>query len=275
MNRKRRRRLRGRGRATPQEEVRYRPHPTGRVKTPLPTGPLLLSIAAHLSLAMFLNWSPTFKSTTRLPAVVTVDLVAALPQAATTAQRPAPKPAPAPPPKPKAPEKKVLPTPELQRKPKPKAKPKPKPKAKPEPPKQKPEPRQEKSLADVMADLRREEGSAEPSPAKERLPNARPDGRGEGRGVQITAQEAAWRRRAKRHVTRNWVLQPGFRRQLLETEVHVKLAAGGQVLDVDVARRSGNPWFDESVERAIRKSDPLPAPEKSGQWVFVFRPEDL
>ncbi len=252
--------------------MRYRPHPTGRVKTPIPTHALLLSVAAHLGLAMFLNWSPSFAPRQQLPAVVTVDLVAALPQATAAAPTPEPKPAPTPPPpKPKAPEKKVLPTPELQRKPKPKAKPKPKPKPKPK----KPDPPPQQDLADVLADLRAEEGSKEPSPVRERRPGARADARGEGRGVQITAQEAAWRRRAKRHVTRNWVLQPGFRRQLLETEVHVKLAAGGKVLDVDIARRSGNPWFDESVERAIRKSDPLPAPEKSGQWVFVFRPEDL
>ncbi len=272
----RRRRKNHRAEPAPPEDAPRRPHATGRVKTPLPIAAILFSFAAHLGLALFLNWSPRFPSKTHLPAVVTVDLVAALPQAKAPAAASKPKPPP-PPPKPK-PEKKLLPTPELQRTPKKAKKPKPKPKPKkakpkPEPPPRK-EPEPEQDLSDVLAALREEEGTKAPSPAVDRRQDARPDGRGEV-GVRISPEEAGWRRRAKKHVTRNWVLQPGFRRQLLETEVHVRLAAGGEVIDIDIKRRSGNPWYDESVERAIRKSNPLPAPERSGNWVFIFRPEDL
>ena len=40
-------------------------------------------------------------------------------------------------------------------------------------------------------------------------------------------------------------------------------------------RRSGNPWYDESVVRAIQKASPLPPPPEAGEWPFVFKPEDL
>jgi colicin import membrane protein len=84
-----------------------------------------------------------------------------------------------------------------------------------------------------------------------------------------------WMRRAKVHVTRAWVLAPGFRTQPLSTEIRVRLNAGGQVLGTRVVRRSGNPWFDESVERAIKKASPLPPPPEADEWLFVFRPEDV
>lgn len=271
---RRRRKDRKQAHPDPADQAPQRPHATGRVKTPLPIAAILFSFAAHLALALFLNWSPRFPTKTQLPAVVMVDLVAALPQATAPPAAAEPKPQPAPP-KPK-PKKKLLPTPELQRTPKQAKKPKPKPKKQPPkpepPPKKQPEPEQQ-DLSDVLAALRREEGAEAPSQAVDPRPDARADGRGD-RGVKISPEEAGWRRRAKKHVTRNWVLQPGFRRQLLETEVHVRLAAGGEVIDIDIKRRSGNPWYDESVERAIRKSNPLPAPERSGNWVFIFRPED-
>ena len=82
-------------------------------------------------------------------------------------------------------------------------------------------------------------------------------------------------RRAKIHVRRNWVLTPGFRTQPLETHVSVRLDAGGRVLgEPKVVRRSGNPWYDDNVVRAVQKASPLPAPPEAGSWPFVFRPED-
>ena len=55
----------------------------------------------------------------------------------------------------------------------------------------------------------------------------------------------------------------------------VRLSAGGEVLGTRVERRSGNPWYDESVERAIKKASPLPPPPEADEWLFVFRPEDV
>jgi len=86
---------------------------------------------------------------------------------------------------------------------------------------------------------------------------------------------AAWLKRAKIHVRKNWVVPPGFRTQALEAQVEVDLDAGGQVRGTPkLTKRSGNPWYDEGVVRAIQKSSPLPRPPEAGKWPFVFVPED-
>jgi TonB family protein len=93
--------------------------------------------------------------------------------------------------------------------------------------------------------------------------------------VLAPPEVVAWVRDARIHVRRVWVLAPGFRLQALETHVLVELDARGNLLgEPSITRRSGNPWYDESVVRAIQKADPLPAPPEAGKWPFVFRPED-
>jgi TonB family protein len=167
------------------------------------------------------------------------------------------KPKPVPKPKPK---------PEVKAKPKPKPEPKP---AKPEP-KAAPEPPQQ-SYSDVLAELRAEEASVSPAPAA----GAGAAASARGPGVLVSPEVMAWMRRAKVHVTRAWVLAPGFRDQALQTEVTVRLGADGKVLTTRITRRSGNPWFDESVERALAKASPLPAPPEAREWSFLFTPQDV
>jgi TonB family protein len=230
---------------------------------------LAFSGVAHLALLLVFTCSPRPAGTV-LPAVVRVDLVAAAPVTA--------KPAPAKPkakPKPPKSRKKVLPT-------KPSAPPKPKPKAKPKPvakpkPAAKPEPAAESQVEydDLMAQLRKEAGEAKAPAQPARMAGAGSALPGAGRGVPVTPEVMAWMRKAKVHVTRAWVLAPGFRAQSLSTEIRVRLSAGGDVLRTRVVRRSGNPWYDESVERAIKKASPLPPPPEADEWLFVFRPEDV
>ena len=223
---------------------------------------LAYSGIAHLALLLVFTFSPR-PAGTALPAVVRVDLVAAAPATA--------KPAPAQPaakPKPPKPKKTVLPA-----QPRKAPKPKPKPVAKPKPaPKPEPAAEPQADYDDVMAQLRKQagevKGSAVVAGAGSGLPSA-------GRGIPVSPEVMAWMRRAKVHVTRAWVLAPGFRTQSLTTEIRVRLNAGGQVLGTRVVRRSGNPWFDESVERAIKKASHLPPPPEADEWLFVFRPEDV
>ena len=155
------------------------------------------------------------------------------------------------------------------RPPKPKAELAPKPKPAP-----KPEPAAEPQVDydDLLAKLREEAGEAEKPVEMAGAGSALP---GAGRGVPVTPEVMAWMRSAKVHVTRAWVLAPGFRTQPLSTEIRVRLSAGGEVLGTRVVRRSGNPWYDESVERAIKKASPLPPPPEADDWLFVFRPEDV
>jgi len=157
---------------------------------------LAFSGAAHLVLLFVFIFSPR-PGGTALPAVVRVDLVAAAPAAA--------KPAPARPkakPKPPKPRKTVLPA-----QPSAPPKPKPKPAAKPEP---KPEPAAEPQVEydDLLAKLREEAGEVE-EPA--RVAGAGSGFPGAGRGIPVTPQVMAWMRSAKIHVTRAWVLAPGWR----------------------------------------------------------------
>lgn len=222
---------------------------------------LAYSGIAHLALLMVFTFSPRPQGTA-LPGVVRVDLVAAAP--ATAKPGPA-KPKPKPQPKPK-PKKTVLPA-------EPTRPVKPEPKAKPEPlPEPKPAAEPQVDYDDLLAKLREQAGEAEEPVEMAGTGSGLPGG---GRGVPVSPEVLAWMRSAKIHVTRAWVLAPGFRTQLLSTEIRVRLSASGQVLGTRVVRRSGNPWYDESVERAIEKASPLPPPPKADEWLFVFRPEDV
>jgi len=218
---------------------------------------LVYSGVAHLVLLMVFTFSPR-PGGSAVPTVVRVDLVAAAPAKVTSAPaRPRPKPP--------TPKKTVLPA-----QPSRPAKPKPAPKPAPVPaPKPAAEPQVD--YDDFLSKLREEAGEerqVETAGTGSALP-------GSGRGVPVTPEVMAWMRSAKIHVTRAWVLAPGFRTQILSTEIRVRLSAGGQVLGTRVARRSGNPWYDESVERAIKKASPLPPPPEADEWLFVFRPEDV
>jgi TonB family protein len=224
---------------------------------------LLVSAVAHAGLLGLL--AVEFEhSVTTLPGVVAVELVAA-PAAVTAAPRPAP--APRPPPKP-VPKKVVLPAQPTTPKPKAKPEPKPEPVAEPEPT---PEPAaEEKDLSDVLAQLRADAGeeTAEP-PVQTAMAG------GGGLGQPVSPEVAAWMKKAKIHVRQAWVLPPAFRTQALEAHVVVDLDASGNVRGTpEVVRRSGNPWFDEGVVRAIQKASPLPPPPEADEWSFVFVPGD-
>ncbi|MDJ0787150.1 MAG: TonB family protein [Myxococcota bacterium] len=242
---------------------------------------LLYSALAHIFVISSMMLSPRPIVRPALPAVVEVQLHAALPSSAAPPPEPIPeqpKPEPPPPPvakpKPPVPEKVVLPE---EPKPLPKPKPKPKPKAKPKPvakkPDPKPPPETEESYDDFLASLRAERAAkAPPGP-----PTAVARGpRGPtGPGIVLPPEVVGWMRQAKVHVTRAWVLAPNFRTLPLETEIAVRVDRSGAVRATRITRRSGNPWFDESVERAIRKASPLPPPPEAEEWSFIFRPEDL
>lgn len=218
-----------------------------------------------------------------------------------------PRPAPAPeprreavlpkpvaPPEPKKPRERARPDPEPKPRPEPKPEtrqaerqpePAPEPKAPPAParaaaPAARPAaPRREESYDDVLAGLRAERGETRPA----RVAGATSPGvdgasgvagsSARGAGQPLDAEVAFWLRAAKLHVEGAWVVPPGFRREALRTVVSVRLDPGGRVLGAPLVReRSGNPWYDESVVRAIQKASPLPPPPEAGEWRFEFTP---
>jgi TonB family protein len=235
-----------------------------------------VSAALHVVFVLAFWIGPIRRSGPVLPAVVRVNLVEAL--ATAPAARPAPaalpKPLPPPPPPPVA--KKVLPKQPaplpkpkpVEAKPKP-AEPKPKVEPKPEPKAKEPEPAPEQELDDVLAQLRNEAGETAPKPVEQpaALPGGGPAG---GPGIVVDPETARWMREVKIHVTRAWILAPGFRSEALLTIVEVDLSPTGEVLGTSTQQSSGNPWYDESVERAIQKASPVPAPPEAGEWQFSF-----
>jgi colicin import membrane protein len=199
--------------------------------------------------------------------VVSVELVRAPAAARPAAPAPVAKPAPPKPPPPPKPKKIVLPaeptTPKIQPKPVEKA-----------PPVQ-PKPKAEQQYEDVLAQLRAESGEDAPPTEIAKVEPTAIGSPGSPNGVAISPEVAAWLKRAKIHVRKNWVVPPGFRTQALEARVEVNLDASGGVRGTPrLSRPSGNPWYDEGVIRAIQKSSPLPPPPEAGKWNFVFLPED-
>jgi TonB family protein len=225
---------------------------------------IAISFAAHVVVVVVFGFSPESKISVPR-GVVSVELVRAPAAARPAAPGPAAKPAP-PKPKPK-PKKIVLPAEPTT----PKIEPKVVEKAPPVPPK----PKAEQQYEDVLAALRAESGEDAPPTEVAKVEPTAIGPPGSPDGVAISPEVAAWLKRAKIHVRKNWVVPPGFRTQALEARVEVNLDASGGVRGTPrLSRRSGNPWYDEGVIRAIQKSSPLPPPPEAGKWNFVFMPED-
>ena len=56
-----------------------------------------------------------------------------------------------------------------------------------------------------------------------------------------------------------------------EVQVRIKILPGGDVLDIAIARSSGNRVYDMAIERAIRSAQPLPVPAADSELFPQFR----
>ena len=138
-----------------------------------------------------------------------------------------------------------------------------------------PEAPPQQEYGDVMAQLRAELGEPAPEAPAQEVQSAALGGGGAGPGRPVSPEVARWLRDARIAVRRNWTLTGNFRMQSLTAVVEVKLDAAGHVKGTpQVARRSGNPWYDDGVVRSIQKASPLPAPPEAGTWTFVFTSDE-
>jgi colicin import membrane protein len=220
-----------------------------------------LSLLVHLALAgvIFLGvrWQVS------APHVVTVDLVDELPPPAPVVEAPKPPPKVEPPPvvkpEPRV-EKPQIVIPE-------KPKPKPKPEAKPKP---KADPDFQKRFREQMV---AEQKALDQQRAERDL-------------RELIARQAAAARakalneyvaRIQAKVKGNWILPQGLQGNP-EAVFDVVQLPTGEVLTTRLARSSGNPAYDQAVERAILKSSPLPLPAQrelfSRELKLTFRPLD-
>ena len=89
--------------------------------------------------------------------------------------------------------------------------------------------------------------------------------------------EEAYKHRIRLKVRNNVSLPPGIQGNP-KAEFEVTQLPTGDVLDVRLLRSSGNPALDAAVERAIRKSSPLPKPAQPELFKRVlnlsYRPQD-
>lgn len=236
-----------------------------------------ISTVAHLLGGLLLAMTPTWSTSPAMPEVIAVDLVMAPPApgrrpapapqarpapAPEAAPAPAPEPVPAPAPLPVEkkiilPEEAALPKPKPQERPKPA----PAPRRRELDPSELQQPREApQQYEDVLAQLRAEaDEPAEAAPAAEpqAAPSPAPSAASSGRPVP--PEIAAWIKRVRVHVSRNWPVPPGFRTQMLETEVMVTLGPDGTILgEPELVRGSGNYHYDDNVMRGLRKASPLP-----------------
>jgi colicin import membrane protein len=248
-----------------------------------------LALLIHLLLVAVLIFSVRIPS--RAPEVVTVELwepPAPEPKAEPKPEPPKPEPKAEPPPPPPPPAPKPEPQPEIkkpdiveQEKPKPKPPPKkeeprPKPKPKPAPPKRDVEfeRRMKEELAQEQKRLQEEQKAAEAARQERELKEliAKQQAAAAQKGL------ATWTDKIRQRIRQNIIYDLSRVQGNPEAVFDVTLLPTGEVLNVTKRKSSGNPGYDEAVERAISKASPLPKPDSPSlfrrQLELHFRPQD-
>jgi colicin import membrane protein len=169
--------------------------------------------------------------------------------------KPEPKPLPKvePKPEPLLPKKPDIAVKEEKKKPEPK-----KPEPKPEPPKPEPKPQPQPKF-DFSKELARETSELKPRPNTQQLANAAA-AEAEQRASANKKGLADYASKIRMKVRGNIMLPPSIQGNP-EAVFEVNQLPTGEVLDVKLKRGSGNPALDAAIERAIRKSSPLPKPD--------------
>jgi colicin import membrane protein len=238
---------------------------------------LTFTALVHVGLIVVLFLGVQWKRSA--PEVMEVELWSAMPKQATQVPPPPPPPEPEvqpvpkplpkaePKPEPPAPKKPDIAVKEEKKKPEPK-KPEPpkpelkKPEPKPEPKKPetpKPEVKQPPKAPDFSKELSRETSELKPRPNTQQLANAAA-AEAEQRASSNKRGLADYASKIRVKVRGNIMLPPNIQGNP-EAIFDVNQLPSGEVLDVRLKRSSGNPALDAAIERAIRKSSPLPKPD--------------
>ncbi|NTV68757.1 MAG: TonB C-terminal domain-containing protein [Azonexaceae bacterium] len=240
---------------------------------------LAFTIAVHVALLAFLFFGVQWKRSK--PEIMEVELWSPKPMPAQYVPPPPPPPEPEVKPEPPKPIPKLEPKPEpVLKKPEivvkeEKKKPEPKkPEPKPEPPKpepKKPEPKPEVKPPpkfDFSKELSRETANLKPHPSTQQLANAAA-AEAEQRASSNKRGLADYASKIRGKVRGNIVLPPSIQGNP-EAVFEVSQLPTGEVLDVKLKRTSGNSALDTAIERAIRKSSPLPKPDDPSQFKREF-----
>lgn len=219
---------------------------------------LVMAVLVHGLLALFLIYGVRWQSS--MPEAVEVELVRAGPAPKTEAPPPTPEVKPTPPqplPEPKLPPKPVTPQkPDIAIKDKPEKKPEPKYDPMQEMLKREAEQQKQNQLRDALAKEEAASKAASQSAAR-------------SKGLADYAAKI----RGKIHG--NLMVPPGVTGNP-EGEFIVTQLPSGEVIEVKLRKSTGQRALDEAIERAIRKSSPLPPPDRKEDFVrdlkLQFRP---
>jgi len=101
---------------------------------------------------------------------------------------------------------------------------------------------------------------------------------GRGGGVVKGIEFIAYQNRMLSSIKDNWAWVR--QRSNLKVVVHFSIRDNGEITGLKIIQSSGDPSYDESVLRAVKKSSPLPPPPESARRDFAdveltFRPKDL
>ncbi|MDR2926352.1 MAG: TonB C-terminal domain-containing protein [Azoarcus sp.] len=271
----------------------FRPDNRPRQSPPRRFLSLALTIGVHIGLLAFLlvgiNWQSAPSGSLEVGLVGAPSASAPAPPPPPEPPKPEPKieepPKPEPPkeqPKPEIATKKSEPKKtEPKKPPKPEKKPEPKPKPKPEP-KPKPKPPEAPLKPIDLLDKKLDQAIERHAEAK-KVSDILGDGqqgqnRQAGAGGGSPGELDAYRNAIASKVRRNLATPPGISGNpsaVFEIE-QVLGSRGGEVVNVKLKQSSGNKALDEAIERAIRKSDPLPPPDNPALFrrrlEVTFRP---
>ena len=229
-----------------------------------------LALVMHLLFAALLVFGVTWKKPE--PAAMVADLWSNLPPVA------APKPAPPPPPPPpKVEPEPPKPAPRIEPKPAPTIEPKPQPKADIDLREKKEKERKAKEQA-LAEKQKREAQALEEKKKREAQEAAKKQAAAEAEARRLAQEQAdALRKLAQQQAAarareidkykqaiaariKRFIVEPPNVQGNPEVELDIIVLPGGEVLDVRTKRASGQAHWDNAVERAIRRAQPLPLP---------------
>ena len=97
----------------------------------------------------------------------------------------------------------------------------------------------------------------------------------------VTEETASYEDAIRNAISQRWRIPGNYRdRDDLSVRVRIRVIPGGEVVNVQVAKSSGYPNFDESLVNAVELASPLPVPEgklfeQFRTFVIVFSPRDV
>ena len=118
-----------------------------------------------------------------------------------------------------------------------------------------------KKEAEIEERQRRQEADEKQKKQKQEADEKQQRRDADARTVTAMGNEvAAYKAKIRAKILRNYIVMSSDIPKDALAEFDVTLFSGGVVLNVKLVKSSGSAMYDRAVERAIKKSDPLPVP---------------